>query len=1162
MIRLKDFATGLISLVVIVALLAGIPALLIVVIGFPLPTEAPSIDLIRTHLADGDIPDPFLVKTLALTVWLVWAQLAVAIVVEGVALARGRLSGRAPVLPGVQAVVGKLVASTVLLISAFAPTRSAAPAPIVAPAAVAEPAPGFDPGVGVGVGVGVGATIGPSVGSSPEAGRAAIVPAGPVGGTVDGAGAVYTTRPGDTWWDVAERLLGDGLRWSEVRTLNLGRAMAGGGLITERTESVRAGWQLRVPVDAAADLLDPEPPAGDGPTPFGSARPATLVYGGPTGSDSVGAGPPYQVVAGDNLWDIAERHLGDPFRWPEIFEASSGLTQTFGRQITDPNLIWPDSILVLPGDALDVPEADVDLVAEVLGAGGRVPGRPGSIGQVDGADGLDAAADPGVVVDGPDGALGPDGAVGSDGPAGVVTGGRGATVDGAGGEGDGEADRGRHDGAAATAPPSVPADPGPSGPVGPGGGPGQGVPGEGPVGPAALAMGSGALLVATGLVGLLRRARRLRLAETGEASVPQPPPLNLVDVETVLRNRSDRVAAETLLAAIATLGRGVGRVDEPTTTPEVIRLVGGRLEVIVDGGGPADLPAPWLEVPIVGGATLPAGRRALAADVDRLVEPVDRARPGPDDGDGTERPTGSTGGVVEPLPAPTLVTVGGGLLLNLEAIGVVAIDGPPELVGGLTRSLIHELSTAVVGGPGDPQTPAVEVLVSDRLPGVDLHPTLRWGSLDRLLADVGSWLDRVELALAASGASGPWALRAAGRSTALPTPIVVVADGGDDTDGPGLAALAERARERRLPLAVVLVGDPANRSIRPSLTATIADGRVHLDPLGLAAVFQVLDEELLLGVEALIDHARRAPIVARPEVVWAPGDGGRHRGEGSGRATAGDPSQVPTEETPEHEIATELPDDDGEEITDRAGDDDRGLLIRVLGPVEVEGGPSALSEEERSILAFLALAGPSSTTQIRDAVWPGPEATDQQVEDVIEDLARRLGPLLSRAGDGRHRVRSTVTDLGSARRWIDQARAMTGERSRNLFQLALSEVRGRPFTGVSERRWQWVEDHRLAVVTQATSLLIDACFDLCDSAYEADDLHLALWACEVASLVDPLQETVVVRRVQLLSILERSDEAEVVVERWERDFSRSAGRPPPRGPRAALATTGEAARVG
>ena len=41
----------------------------------------------------------------------------------------------------------------------------------------------------------------------------------------------------------------------------------------------------------------------------------------------------YAVIKGDTLWDIAERYLGDPLRWEEIWWLTEG--------ISDPNIIEP-----------------------------------------------------------------------------------------------------------------------------------------------------------------------------------------------------------------------------------------------------------------------------------------------------------------------------------------------------------------------------------------------------------------------------------------------------------------------------------------------------------------------------------------------------------------------------------------------------------------------------------------------------------------------------------------------------------------------------------------------------------------------------------------------------------------------------------------------------
>lgn len=49
----------------------------------------------------------------------------------------------------------------------------------------------------------------------------------------------------------------------------------------------------------------------------------------------------YTVVAGDTLYGIAARELGDGSRWPELAEGMKATQQPDGRQLTDPHLIHP-----------------------------------------------------------------------------------------------------------------------------------------------------------------------------------------------------------------------------------------------------------------------------------------------------------------------------------------------------------------------------------------------------------------------------------------------------------------------------------------------------------------------------------------------------------------------------------------------------------------------------------------------------------------------------------------------------------------------------------------------------------------------------------------------------------------------------------------------------
>jgi len=68
----------------------------------------------------------------------------------------------------------------------------------------------------------------------------------------------------------------------------------------------------------------------------------------------------HTVKKGDTLWDIAKTYLGDPFKWPEIYRRNTAT-------VADPNLIYPDQVIVITGDVAATPgtPADTTVVAPV-----------------------------------------------------------------------------------------------------------------------------------------------------------------------------------------------------------------------------------------------------------------------------------------------------------------------------------------------------------------------------------------------------------------------------------------------------------------------------------------------------------------------------------------------------------------------------------------------------------------------------------------------------------------------------------------------------------------------------------------------------------------------------------------------------------------------------
>ena len=92
----------------------------------------------------------------------------------------------------------------------------------------------------------------------------------------------------------------------------------------------------------------------------------------------------------DNLWDIAERHLGDGRRWQEIYDLNDRREQPDGKQLVLGRLIQPGWVLVMPENATGVDRVEAApapsaAVHDAVPAPGEAPaategGRPGHAG--------------------------------------------------------------------------------------------------------------------------------------------------------------------------------------------------------------------------------------------------------------------------------------------------------------------------------------------------------------------------------------------------------------------------------------------------------------------------------------------------------------------------------------------------------------------------------------------------------------------------------------------------------------------------------------------------------------------------------------------------------------------------------------------------------------
>jgi len=277
--------TGLAASVAVLGIVLGLPALFLAIGASPIPDHVPTLDGIKNALMAPD--DGTLVLGLFKVIgWVAWAFMALSLVVEAIARLR---KVQAPQLPGLgrpQAAARGLIGLAALLF--IAAPIAAQPATITTAAA----APVTVGHVNAGAADQAAAQQDVKVETKQERQRK----------TVD-----HAVKPGESLWSIAEDHFGDGARYKELVELNR-------DLLGAQPSFLEPGWVLKLPA----------------------------LTGGAPAHD-------YTVQPTDTLSEIAQEQLGDADRWPEIYQASTGITQPGGAQLTDPDVIDVGWKLNIPG---------------------------------------------------------------------------------------------------------------------------------------------------------------------------------------------------------------------------------------------------------------------------------------------------------------------------------------------------------------------------------------------------------------------------------------------------------------------------------------------------------------------------------------------------------------------------------------------------------------------------------------------------------------------------------------------------------------------------------------------------------------------------------------------------------------------------------------------
>jgi DNA-binding SARP family transcriptional activator len=281
--RFRSLALAAASAGGLLLVVVGIPVALILAVGWPLH----GVEEVRDAVSGGYVPDELVIAVLTAALWLLWAEFTAVTVLEVVAVCRGRAAPRLPLARGLQPLVGKLVA-TIVLVGVVAGPRTAAaearplPVPVVTDVVAARDR---------------AAPVAPTIADAPVA---RLHP-------------TYVVQPQDDLWSIAERHLGDPFRWREIWDLNGHRAVPPNGDVFDDEDLIRPGWVLDLPHDAigvAAPKPAPSPSIAVPPPPPERADapdPVTATTSAATVEESADGGPARPEVA-DELGEDEDNH--------------------------------------------------------------------------------------------------------------------------------------------------------------------------------------------------------------------------------------------------------------------------------------------------------------------------------------------------------------------------------------------------------------------------------------------------------------------------------------------------------------------------------------------------------------------------------------------------------------------------------------------------------------------------------------------------------------------------------------------------------------------------------------------------------------------------------------------------------------------------------------
>ena len=956
-------ATGILVLAAVIA----VPALLVAVARWPLPSRMPNWDRVAKAIRQGDLPGAVVIKSLACVLWIVWLQFVWAITWEFAAQIRhphdAPADHAAPLVPRtVHRSVGRLVAFVLAAGITITSTPSTAFALRTGNVTASAPPP-----------------------PPPPAATASVDP--------QTDARVWVVCAGDTVWDIAEQALGDGGRSGEILELNP----------TVQPRRLRVGYHLTLPADAAIpNDRQPTSPALTDAAPDAPSSPTTTIV-----IDTAGYLPPETITirTGDNLWNLSETRLDaadGPTLTPSAAETADYLDDVIDSNSFpsgDPSLIHPGEQYQFPAIGTPPPASEPQLAPsepEPTATGSAPAPTPEPI--------------PATSTNAPSTTAPGRPSEPSPGPTTAVT--------------------------TPASPPTTPtsggsADNSDTAPL--------------------LAGVASATALATGLL-LAHRRRRQHAARRGASALRRPLPAQQRQLVDQLVRAADVPLVRWANHELATLMAGLNP-RAIIGTPLAVEISTSQGIELLWSSPNNGAPHPWEAAD--GGWTW-----RLLYDPDHRI-PHDP----------------------EIAPIAGLVTVGtrdgNQLLLNLEALGTVALTGDPARAENLARAVVLELAATQELGS------AFCTVVGVSIDGDEHFWRAEHTDIETARQRISSQQASYRTLIRESGMPGAFHLRVGDPFDRDVTVAVL--------DAAATSMLDEMVVEPNLGVGVLALG-PTQRDC--ATVSVDADGKATLQPLGLQFDAAGVPLATAAAIAVLLDEPENPVVGTDPLIIDDP------PASGSGLSDA---EEVPAPAEDKPSVLDSL----GEDEPDSKDHDDPAQvapthLVRVLGAPSIDG-VSGLGRLELGIITYLACNGRIATPeQIIDAVWSGKTIGQGTFSNRLT-RARNTAPgiLLPRPHGTREVALAdgVTTDMHLLEAAIRRAEFASSGRAIDLLRDGLVHVDGVPFDDPS---FDWAHDRQHHA--HASSLIETAALRLVDLALEDGDIDTARFAYRQGLRGLPLNE--------------------------------------------------------